>query len=176
MAPGYETNDEAGVPFVMKLKKSLYGIRQSQKTWFGTMDVELANIGFLPIKSDPFVYVYEDETGFIILTLYVDNILFLSDSKSLLNKLKMQLMDHFEMSDMGDVSRILGINVTRDYAKGDIIISQKNYTEDVVQRYGMEDCNPAYTLGIGPGLSMNQPEEKLLTMEEKRRYQATQEP
>ena len=57
MAPGYETNDEAGVPFVMKLKKSLYGIRQSQKTWFGTMDVELANIGFLPIKSDPFVYL-----------------------------------------------------------------------------------------------------------------------
>ena len=106
----------------------------------------------------------------------MNDILFLSASKSLLNKLKMQLMDHFEMSVMGDVSRILGINVTRDYAKGDTIISQKNYTEDVVQRYGMEDCNPVYTLGIGPGLSMNQPEEKLLTMEEKRRYHATRGP
>ena len=42
MVPGYETNDEAGVPLVMKLKKNLYGLRQSPKYWFGTMDVKLA--------------------------------------------------------------------------------------------------------------------------------------
>ena len=85
MAPGYETNDEAGVPLVMKLEKSLYGLRQSLKNWFGTMDVELAVIGFHPLKSDPCVYVYEDETGFVVLTLYVDDIMFLNASKSLLN-------------------------------------------------------------------------------------------
>ena len=42
MAPGYETNDKAGVPLVMKLKKSLYDLQQSPKDWLGTMDVELA--------------------------------------------------------------------------------------------------------------------------------------
>ena len=50
MAPGYEINDEAGVPLVMKLKKSLYGLRQSPKNWFSTLDVELAVIGFRPLK------------------------------------------------------------------------------------------------------------------------------
>ena len=60
------------------------------------------------------------------------NILFLSASKSLLNKLKKKLMNQFEMSDMGDVSRILGMNVTRDREKETITISSKDYTKDVV--------------------------------------------
>ena len=51
MAPGYETYDKSGVPFVMKLKKRLYGLRQSAKNWFGTMDDRLSNIGFRSLKS-----------------------------------------------------------------------------------------------------------------------------
>ena len=62
----------------MKLKKSLYGLQQSPSTWFGTTDVELASIGFRQLKADPCVYVYEDETVFVILTLYVYDILFSS--------------------------------------------------------------------------------------------------
>jgi len=58
----------------MKRKKRLYGLRQSPKNWFGTMDHHLANIGFLPLKSDPCIYVFEDDTGFVILTPYVDDV------------------------------------------------------------------------------------------------------
>ena len=64
-------------------------------------------------------------------------------------------MKRFEMSNMGDVSIILCMNVTRDREKETITIHQKDYTEDVVQRYGMKGCNPAYTPGVGPELSMN---------------------
>ena len=62
MAPGYATYDKSGVPFVMKLKKSLYGLGQSPKNWFGTMDDHLSNIGFRSLKLDPGVYVFEDKT------------------------------------------------------------------------------------------------------------------
>ena len=60
----------------MKLKKSLYGLQQSPNTWFGTTYVELAVISFCQPKADSFVYVYEDETVFVMLTLYVDDVLF----------------------------------------------------------------------------------------------------
>ena len=99
MAPGYETYDTSGVPFVMKLKKSLYGLRRSPKNWFGTMNDRLSNIGFRSLKSDPCVYVFEDKTGTVILTLYVDGILLLGNNKQLLGKLKKLLMDRFEMTD-----------------------------------------------------------------------------
>ena len=88
MAPAYETCDMSGVPFVMKLKKSLYGLRQSPKNWFGTMDDHLSNIGFRSVKSDPCVYVFEDEICTAILTLNVDGILLLGNNKQLLCKLK----------------------------------------------------------------------------------------
>ena len=76
------------------------------------------------------------------------------------------------MTDMGDASRVLGRNITRDREEGTITISQKNYTEDIVQRYGIRGCNPAYTPGVGPELSLDQPDESLLNKEGKQRYQS----
>ena len=64
------------------------------------------------------------------------------------------------------------MKLTRDREKGTITVSQKDYTEDVVQGYGMEGCSPAYTPGVGLEMSLKQPEEKLLNEKEKRRYQA----
>ena len=43
MAPGYETNNKAGVYLVRKLKKTSNGLWQSTKNWFGTVDVEFAD-------------------------------------------------------------------------------------------------------------------------------------
>ena len=81
----------------------------------------------------------------------MDYFLLLSASKTLLNKLKKQLMDRLEMSDVGDASRVIGMNVTCDCEKGAITTSQKNYRENVVQRYGMEGYNLAYTPEVGHG-------------------------
>ena len=136
------------------------------------MDHYLGKIGFASLKSDPCVYVYEDENGSAILTLCVDDVLLLGSNKQLLDKIKKQLMNRFEMTDIGDVSGVLGMNVTRDREKGIITINRKGYTEDIVQRYNMRLCNPAYTPGMGPELPLDQPEENILNEEGKRRYQS----
>ena len=81
---------------------------------------------FRLLKSDPSMYIYEDEIGFVI-------------------KLNKQLMDRFETPDMGAVSRIFGMTVTRDREKRIIATSQKYYTEDVAHRYGMEAVTPRTT-------------------------------
>ena len=114
----------------------------------------------------------EDDTDFVILTLYVTEVLLLGGNKQLLNKLMKQLMDRFEMTDMGDVSRVLGMNATRDREQGTTTTDEKDNTEDIVERFGMKDCNPAFTPGAGPELSLNQPENDLLGEEGKQRYQS----
>ena len=67
--------------------------------------------------------------------------------------------------------QVLSMKIIRNLEKRAIAISRKYYTEDVVQRYGMKGCNPAYNPGIGPELSRDPQEEKLLNELEKRRYQ-----
>ena len=62
------------------------------------------------------------------------------------------------MTDMGDVSRVLGMNVPHDRKKRTITIDQKDYTEDIIERFGMKGCNPAFTPGAGRELSLNHPE------------------
>ena len=173
MPPGKENTDRSGVPLVMKHKTSLCGLRQSPKNWFSTMDHHLAKIGFRPLKSDSCIFVFEDDTGFVLLTLYVDDVLLLGANKQLLNKLKKQLMDRFEnMMDMGDVSKVLGVNVTLGRKEGTMTINEKDYTEDIVERFSTKGCSPAFTPGAGPERSFNQAEKNRLDGERKQRYQS----
>ena len=126
------------------------------------MEDHLSNIGFRSLKSDPCVYVFKDKTGTAILTLYVNGILLLGNNKQLLGKLKKQLMNRSEMTDLGDVSKVLGMNVTRDRENGTITIDPKDYTEDILQRYGMTNCNVVFTPGVAPKISLDQPAGRLL--------------
>ena len=74
--PGYEPLDATtGRPKVMKLKKGLYGLRQSLRNWFNTFDDSLRDMGFTVIASDPCVYIFGSDDNLSILTMYVDNLL-----------------------------------------------------------------------------------------------------
>ena len=60
------------------------------------------------------MYIYEDEVGLMKVTLYVDDLLLLGANKMPLNKLMKQLVDRFEMTGTGDMSRVLGTIVARN--------------------------------------------------------------
>ena len=98
--PGFETQGKNGVPFVMKLEKSLYGLAQSPGNWFHTIDPVLISIGFVPLKSDTCIYIYDHDGIIIILTLYVDDLLVIGGDIQLIEKIKRKLMDQFKMTDM----------------------------------------------------------------------------
>ena len=89
----------------------------------------------------------------MFLMLYVDDLLMLVANKWLLNPRKTQLMDRFEMADMSDVSRALGMNIVCDREKWTITINQMDYTEDVIESFGMKGFNLAYTPGVGLNLA-----------------------
>ena len=51
-------------------------------------------------------------------------------------------------------------------------ITQEKYTKSLLERYGMASWNSTYTPGVGKELSLDQPEERPLSKEEKQRFQA----
>ena len=57
------------------------------------------------------------------------------------------------MTGIGEVNRILGMEVTRDYDEGALAITQTVYVDNILERFGMQDANAAHTPGYGPELS-----------------------
>jgi hypothetical protein len=78
---------------------------------------------------DNCVYIKIKRSMFIILILYVDDILLASSDKNLLYETKRFLSSNFNMNDLGDASYVLGIEIDRDRTKGVLSLSQKAYIE-----------------------------------------------
>ena len=171
-APGFETINKDGVQLVMKLGKSLYRLAQSPQNWWKTIDPKLIEIGFVPLKSDSCVYIYNHNNTVVIVTLYVDDLLVIGSNVRVIETIKKKLKDNFQMSDLGDVSLVLGMQVTRGRKKGTLTISQEDDTKSILARFGMENCKPSSIPGTGSELSTEQPAETLLNMEQTQRYQA----
>ena len=160
---GYESLDATtGRPNVMKLKKSLYGLRQSPRNWFNTINDSLRGIGSKASASDPCVYIFGSNDNLSVLTMYLDDLLLLGGNTPLLKDLKMQLMNRFAMNDIGDVSMVLGMQIIRDREAKTLTISQEHYTKSVLARVGMAECNPVHTTGAGAESSLKQPDTMLL--------------
>ena len=123
--------------------------------------------------SDPCLYIYKmGGGGYALLTIYVDGILIIGPDKILHGQLKEKPMACFSMTDLGEVSLILGKKITRDRNKRTIRISQKDYTRSMLDRFKMKDCNAVRTPRMGAELSLDQPTDTLLDEDGAKLYQS----
>ena len=126
--------------FVWKLRKSLYGLKQSGRNWFSLLESYLHEHSFGNIDSCIFVKRLTDGRELIMILIWVDDIVIASSSDGLLNIIKKQLKERFVMKDLGELSYFLGIEFTR--TETTIEMKQTRYLETVLQRLGMENCKP----------------------------------
>ena len=135
---------------VCKLKRSIYGLKQSARCWNQTLDVFLLKNGYRKSNADSCIYVksVKRENGFIsfvILAVYVDDIIPVSNDPEMLALEKQSLSKEFQMVDQGELQFILGMSVKRDRKKKTLFISQEKYLENTLNRFGMKDCKPVST-------------------------------
>ncbi|XP_073056945.1 secreted RxLR effector protein 161-like [Primulina eburnea] len=75
----------------------------------------------------------------------------------MLNDTKKFLSRHFEMKDLGNASFVLGIQIQRDRSRGIFGLSQKNYIDNALKRFGMQACKPHNTpIARGDKFSLKQ--------------------
>jgi len=131
---------------VCKLNKALYGLKQAPRQWYAKIHDYLTNdLNFVSSINDPCLYIRKTSTKVLIIALYVDDLLLVGNSKSDIMELKGEFKQRFEMKDLGPVAVMLGVEVTRDRTNRKLYISQKEYTEQVLSRFGMEQSRPVTT-------------------------------
>ena len=92
------------------------------------------------------MYIKWSKDKFMILFLYVDNILLAGNDKGLVITIKEWLSSNFEMKDMGEAAYILGVKIERDRSKKPLAMSQESYIIKILERFNMQHCNPIDTL------------------------------
>ena len=119
---------------VCKLKKSIYGLKQSPRCWNKALHDHLCKIGFKQSASDPFIYTTEGET--VILAVYVDDIILATKDERKLIQVKMAIANKFTVKHIElkcELKYIIGVNI--HYSENGIWIGQRNYTENVLKRF-----------------------------------------
>lgn len=76
---------------------------------------------------------------YIILLLYVDNMVLVGYDMQETNKLKKQMSSEFEMKDLGATKRILGKSIAIDRFTGTLILSQVKYIKKVLENFNTEN-------------------------------------
>ncbi|GKA68228.1 putative RNA-directed DNA polymerase [Tanacetum coccineum] len=158
--------DNFGEREVCLLKKSLYGLKQSPRAWFGRFTLAMKHYGFKQSNSNHTLFLKQRGNLITCLIIYVDDMIITGNDKEEITKLKKNLFTKFEMKDLGRLKYFLGIEVLR--SKQGIFMYQKNYVLDLLAEIGMVDCKPVDTPMI-----MNQKlyMEKKARLADKGRYQ-----
>ena len=137
---------------VYKLKKALYGLKQAPRAWYKKIDDFFAESGFERSANEPTLHFKrQGESDFLVVCLYVDDIIYMGSSESLILEFKSCMMKTFEMTDLGLLHYFLGLEVKQ--AADGIFISQQKYAMDLLKRHNMFGCNTASTpMNVGEAL------------------------
>jgi hypothetical protein len=151
---GYPESDPR---IVYKLKRALYGLKQSAYEFYKLFKQHLIAIGLECCHLDRAVFVgvwkkpphssvpmpSNGKALILIVPVHVDDGLAATNSSLLYQWFVLELGKYIEVKDLGPVSLHLGVRYIRDREKKKLWMSQKSYVEDLLQRFGMSKCTPS---------------------------------
>lgn len=127
-----------------RMKKALYGLKQAGRVWHKRFDQELRALGATPTSSDPCIYLIKLKDGtLMIIVVYVDDILVICQNTDEILKFGRQLSKIFNLRDIGRLEHCLGMDF--DMGEKGILIHHKKYIEEILERFGLSECNPVST-------------------------------
>lgn len=142
LPPGLK--ESLGRDKVCRLRKSLYGLKQSLRAWFERFGNVVRRHGFLQSQADHTLFFKHSTKGKItILIVYIDEIIMTRDDLFEINKLKNKLEAKFDIKDLGKLRYFLGMEFAR--SKEGIFINQRKYILDLLKETGMTSCKAAET-------------------------------
>jgi hypothetical protein len=140
--PGFVVGPEN---LVCKLNKSFYGLKQAPRAWCDKRNEIMEKLGFKPALADTCTYIKVTKNGKILVFFYVDDVLV---AARILHMAEQALWDMAKLVDirwMGEPVRFLGREIKRNRAEKSSLVTQKAFTEELLDRFGMAEANARAT-------------------------------
>ncbi|GKB13116.1 retrovirus-related pol polyprotein from transposon TNT 1-94 [Tanacetum coccineum] len=127
--------DQDNPSHVYNLKKALYVLKQAPRAWYDMVSSFLLSKHFSKGAVYPTLFTRQAGNDLLLVQIYVDDIIFASTNASMCNEFANQMTTKFKMSMMGQMSFLLGLQISQSY-RG-IFINQSNYASKIFKKYGL---------------------------------------
>ncbi|CAM8977811.1 unnamed protein product [Rhodiola kirilowii] len=103
---------EGNEDYVYRLQKSLYGLKQAQRQWYKKFESIIEKQGYQKTTSDHWVFHQRfGDDDFVILLLYVDDMLIVGKNADRITGLKQHLSKTFVLKDLGTAKQIICLRI-----------------------------------------------------------------
>jgi len=154
--PGFEVPGKE--TWVMRLMKSIYGMRQASRRWNETFHKAIEELGFSRVPCEWCVYSRHTPTGTVIFCVHVDDIFSIANPPEENARFRDELKSKWDISDLGPAKFGLGIAIERGV--NTISLSQTAFIDRVTDRFGQTDAHPVDTPMIA-GLQLRRPDKSI---------------
>ncbi|CAL8136475.1 unnamed protein product [Prunus armeniaca] len=114
---------------------------EAPRAWYSEIDAYLSMCKFKRSISEATLYTRSDnEGGLIIVSIYVDDIVCTGNSERMLAEFKREMMQRYEMSNLGLLHHFLGMGILQ--TDQGVFIHQSKYAKSLLVKFGLEDCKP----------------------------------
>jgi len=128
--------------YSIKLKRSLYGLKQSDRMWYNRLSEYLLKEGYKSDVISPCVFIKRSNSDFTIIAVYVDDLNIIGSPEEIEKTAKL-LKKEFEMKDLGITKLCLGLQIEHLY--NGIFVHQSNYIQKMLKRFNMDKTHPLST-------------------------------
>lgn len=142
---GYKDREKLVQTKVCFVQKAIYGLKVSPKRWYTKIKDELLKLKFHVYPFQSCLFVWRNSNRFVLLLLYVDDMLIISNCPDKVTEIKTKLGKSFDIKDLQNSKKFVGFEIVRNQASQTLFLHQKSMIEGLLKRYHMEDCHPCDT-------------------------------
>ena len=125
---------------IYKLKKTLYGVKHAPRAWYNQIESHFVKEEFERCNCNHTLFIQTEDGGkILIISLYVDDLIFTGNDESMFVKFKNSMKLEFEMTGLEKMKYFLDAEILQN--PEDIYISQRKYAKEVLEKFRMEKSN-----------------------------------
>jgi hypothetical protein len=114
------------------------------RAWYARLKTFFLEHGYVMGSVDNILFTPNHGTDFLLVQIYVDDIIFVGSSHTLVSIFQEMMESEFQVSMIGELTFFLGIQVKQ--TKQGTFVHQAKYTKDLMKKFNMVELKPVSTL------------------------------